>query len=254
MHTKITHLQLVIWIAVTLGQMVVSLWAYRRRNSALAIYLGAEVGNSIWLFAVAHLAPWQVFHIAYWTGTFVDYAAQIFLVVAIFQGIRKTGIPGKNHPAYLQGLAFVLLAAAILTLRFPLSSDIAPGWKWFLAVDHVALYWLCLMLIAAPLYAYMVDSAKDARLLLIYLGFALYVGAHSGAVDTAIKTHLAIRLTHVTEIFYLFSLVLWFASSYISAASHQWDPAQTEFLKTALRTKNRSHLHELSRHERSLHL
>lgn len=255
MHTKITHLQFVIWIAVVFGQLSVGLWAYRRRNNALAAYLGVEVVNSLWLFAVSYLASAHAYHIAYWIGTMVDYADQVFLVVAIYSGIRKTGIPGKNHPAYFQGLAFVLLACAILTLRFPLTSSIAPGWKWFLAVDHIALYWLCLMLIAAPLYAYMVDSAKDARLLLIYLGFALYVGARSGAVDTAIKTHLAIRLTHVTEISYLFSLVLWFTSSYVSAASHQWDPAQTEFLKTALRTKNRSHLHELSRrHERSLHL
>jgi Na+-translocating ferredoxin:NAD+ oxidoreductase RnfA subunit len=251
LHTKITHLQLVIWIAVILGQLVVGLWAYRRRNSVLVIYLGVEVVRAICVFAVARLAPWQAYEVAYWIGWFVDYAAHIYLVVAIFKGIRKTGIPSKNHPAYFQGLAFVLLAASILTLRYPLSNHVVPAWKWYLAIDHVAMYWLCLMLIAAPLYAYMVDSAKDARLLLIYLGFALYIGARSGAVDTAIGTHLARRLTHVTEISYLFSLVLWFLSSYFSVACHQWDPAQTEHLKTALRARSRSHLHELLRHERS---
>jgi hypothetical protein len=107
------------------------------------------------------------------------------------------------------------------------------------------------MLTVVPLYAWMVDSAKDTRLLLIYLGFALYVAARSGAVDIAIGTHLAVRLTHATEISYLFSLVLWFISSNYQVASHQWDPAQTEILKTALR--QRSNLPELSRHERALH-
>jgi hypothetical protein len=226
--------------------------ACRRRNSALAVYLGAVVGNSIWLFAVAHLAPWQVYHAACWVGWFVDYAAHIYLVVAIFQAIRKTGIPDRR-PLLLQVFAGCMLAIAILTLRFPLTSNIDPGWKWFLAVDHVALYWFCLMLAAAPLYAWMVDAAKDTRLLLIYLGFSLYAIARSGAVDTAIRTHLAVRLTHVTEISYLISLVLWFTSSNYQVASHQWDPAQTEFLKTALRARNRSHLHQISRHERSLH-
>lgn len=251
MHTKITHPQLLIWLAVVLSQLIVGLWAYRRRNSALAVYLGIEVVNSLCLFAVARLASAHIYYVAYWAGTFVDYAAQVFLVVAIFQAIRKTGIPNR-HSLLLQVFAGCMFALATLTLRFPLANNVTPGWKWFLTIDHVALYWLCLMLIAAPLYAYMVDSAKDTRLLLIYIGFALYLAVRSGAVDVAISTHLAVRLTHVTEISYLISLVLWFISSNYQVASHQWDPAQTELLKTALRAKL-SHIHERSRYERSLH-
>ena len=252
MHTKITLLQLIIWFAVVAGQSVTGLWAWRRRNNDLAIYLGIVVARFLWLFPVARLGSAHAYYIAYWIGTAVDYAAQVYLVIAIFACIRKTGIPNR-HPMLLQVFAGCMLGLAILTLRFPLASSITPAWKWFLAINHVALYWLCLMLIAAPLYAYVVDSAKDMRLLLIYIGFSLYIAIRSGAVDIAIGTHRAVRLTHLTEIIYLISLVLWFISSQFSAASHQWDPAQTEFLKTALRAKNRSHLHELSRHERSLH-
>jgi hypothetical protein len=214
----------------------------------LAVYLGVEVANSLWLFAAARLAPWQVYQVAYWVGMFVDYAAPVYLVVAIFQAIRKTGIPDRN-PLLLHVFAGCMFAVAILTLRFPLTSNIVPSWKSILTIDHVAMYWLCLMLAAAPLYAWMVDAAKDTRLLLVYLGFALYIGVRSVAVDTAIGTHRAVQLTHVTEITYLISLALWFLSSNYHVASHQWDPAQTEFLKTALR--NRSQLHELSRYERS---
>lgn len=254
MHSKITHLQFLIQFAVVAGQSVVGLWAWRRRNSALAIYLGIVAARFLLLFPVARLASAHAYYIAYCIGTGVDYAAQVFLVVAIFQAIRKTGIPNKNHPAYLQGLAFVLLAAAILTLRFPLENIPDTAWKWHLAIDHVAMYWLCLMLIVAPLYAYMVDSAKDTRLLLIYLAFATYIAVRAGAVDIAIATHLVRRFRHAPEIAYALSLVLWFASSHFQSACHQWDPAQTECLKTALRTKQRSHIHELSRRERSLHL
>lgn len=199
---------------------------------------------------MAHLGSAYAYYIAYWVATFVDYAAQAFLVVAIFQAMRKTGIPGR-HGVFLQVFAGSMLAVAILSLRFPLAANLAPGWKWFLTVDHVAMYWLCLMLAAVPLYAYLVDSAKDQRSLLIYIGFALYVFFRSVEVDTAIGTHLAIWLTHITEIAYLFSLVLWLFSSNYPAASHQIDPAQMELLKTALRIRTRSHLHELSRYERS---
>jgi hypothetical protein len=251
LHTKITHLQLAIFFAVVAGQSVVGLWAWRRRNAPLAIYLCIVVVRFLWLFPVARLASAHAYYIAYWIGTFVDYGAQVFLVVALFQATRKTGIPDR-HPVLLQVFAGSMFALSILTLRFPLENIANTAWKWHLAIDHVAMYWLCLMLVAAPLYAWMVDSAKDTRLLLIYLGFALYVAARTGEVDIAIRTHLAVRLTHLTEISYLFSLVLWFISSHFQVASHQWDPAQTEALKTALRAKYRSHLHEPSRHERSL--
>jgi hypothetical protein len=250
LHTKITYLQLVIWFAVVAGQSAVGLWAWKRRNSALAIYLGIEVARFLWLFPVARLASAHAYYIAYCIGTGVDYAAQVYLVVAIFQAIRQTGIPNKNHPAYMQGLAMVLLAAAILTLRFPLENIAQPpAVLWFYAADHVAMYWICLMLIVAPLYAYVVDAAKDTRLLLLYLGFSVYIAVRAGAVDAAIATHLIHRYKHAAEIAYFFSLVLWFASSHFQIASHQWDPAQTEFLKTALR--KRSQLNELSRLERS---
>lgn len=255
MHTKITYLQIVIWFAVVAGQSAVGLWAWKRRNNALAIYLGIEVARFLWLFPVARLGSAHAYYIAYCIGTAVDYMAQAFLVVAIFSRICETGIPSKNHLAYFQGLAMILLAVSIVTLRFPLEKlNQPPAVLWFYAVDHVAMYWLCLMLIAAPLYAYMVDSAKDTRLLLIYLGFATYIAVRAGAVDIAIATHLVRRFSHAAEIAYIFSLVLWFASSHFHSACHQWDPAQTEFLKTALRTKQRSHIHELSRRERSLHL
>jgi hypothetical protein len=171
-------------------------------------------------------------------------------VVALFQAIRKTGIPDRN-PVLLHVFAGCMFAIAILTLSFPLVNSPAPGWKWILTIDHVAMYWLCLMLAAAPLYAWMVDSAKDTRLLLVYLGFSVYTAVRSSAVDIAIGTHRVVHLTHFTEIAYIISLVLWLISSSYQSASHQWDPAQTELLKTALRAKYRSHLHELSRNERS---
>lgn len=251
MHTKVTDLQFYIWEVILTSQVIVSLWSLRRRNTAVAIYLGVEALNLAIPFAVGRLASVHVYWIAYWIATIVDYAAQAYLVVAIFSCIRKTGIPSKNHPACLQGMAMLLLAVSILTLRFPLENIARPAVLWFYAVDHVAFYWLCLMLVVAPLYAYMVDAAKDKRLLLVYLGFALNTAVHAGVIDYAISTHLIHRMRHVPDIAYLVSLVVWFASSYFPAASHQWDPAKTEFLKTALRTK-RSHLHELSRHERSL--
>lgn len=252
MHTKITHLQYCIWFAIIAGHLVVGSWAYWRRNSALALYLGVAVVKSLALFAVAHMASAQAYFVTYWAATFVDYGAQAYLVVSLFQAIRKTGIPNR-HSVLLQVFASCLFAVAILTARFPLENIANVDWMWFLAINRVALNWIALMLIAAPLYAYMVDSAKDARLLLIYVGFALYVAARSGAVDVAIRTHLAVRFTHATEIAYVFSLVLWLFSSQYSAASHQWDPAQTDALKTALRAKSRGYLHELSRHERSLY-
>src|SRR6202030_3874730 len=106
-------------------------------------------------------------------------------VATIFQAMRKTGIP-RQYPILLHIFAGCMFALAILTLRFPLTSNISPGWKWFLAIDHVAMYWLCFMLTAVPLYAWMVDAAKDIRLQLIYTGFALYVAVRSNAVDAAI--------------------------------------------------------------------
>lgn len=248
MHTKITHLQLLIWIAVSAGQTAVGLWAWKRRNNALAMYLGIAVANSLWLSAMARLASAHAYYIAYWIGTVVDYGAQAYLVIAIFACIRKTGIPSKNHPAMLQGLGIVLMAASILTLRFPLESIGRTAVFWFYAVDHVAMYWLCLMLIAAPLYAYIVDSAKDARLLLLYIGFSTYIGVRAGAVDIAVATHLIHRYIHAPEIAYLFSLVLWFASSHFPVANHQWDSAQTDSLKRAIRA--RIHTNEFVNDER----
>jgi hypothetical protein len=250
LHAKITHIQFLIWLAVIAGQLAVGLWSYRRRNSVLAVYLGVEVVRALCVFAVARMGSAHAYYIAYWIGWFVDYAAQIYLVVAIFETINKTGIPSR-HPMLLHVFAGCMFAVAILTLRFPLTSNIAPGWKWFLTIDHVAMYWLCLMLAVEPFYAKMVDSAKDTRLLLTYIGFALYVAARSNAVDAAIGTHLTVRLTHITEIAYLVSLVLWFISSNYQVGSHEWDPAQTEPLKAALRARIRSHHHLISRHERS---
>ena len=252
MHTKITYLQFYIWEVILTSQVIVSLWSWRRRNTAVAIYLGVEALNLAIPFAVGRLASAHAYYIAYWIATVIDYAAQAYLVSALFACIRKTGIPSKNHPAYLQGLAMLLLAVSILTLRYPLENIDRPAVLWFYAVDHVVFYWLCLMLVVAPLYAYVVDAAKDTRLLLIYLGFAFNTAVHAGAIDFAISTHLIRRLAHLPDFAYLISLVVWFISSQFPAASHQWDPAQTEFLKTALRNKSRSHLHELSRHERSL--
>jgi hypothetical protein len=249
LHTKITSLQLVIWFSVVVGQLVVSLWAYRRRNTALAIYLGVVVSRFLFLFPVARLGSAHAYYVAYWIGTIVDYGAQVYLVIALYACIRKTGIPSKSHPAVLQGLGIVLMAAAILTLRFPLEKISQPAVLWFYAVDHVALYWLCLMLVMVPLYAYVIDAAKDTRLLLLYLGFSVYIAVRAGAVDYAIATNLIHRYKHAPEIAYLFSLILWFASSHFPFASHQIDPAQMESLKAALR--QRSHLLELSSYERS---
>lgn len=230
------------------GQVIVCLWSIRRRNTALAIYLGVEALNLAIPFAVGRVASLHVYYIAYWIATFVDYAAQAYLVTAIYACIRKTGIPSKSHPVYFQGLAVVLMAASILTLRFPLEQLHQSPVLWFYAVDHVAMYWLCLMLVVVPIYASVIDSARDTRLMLLYLGFSVYVAVRAGAVDFAISTHLIHRFRHAPEVAYFFSLVLWFASSNFQFASHQWDPAQTGALKKALRA--RSNIHELVTYER----
>ena len=243
MHTKITQFQLILWFAVLGGQILVGGWAGRRRNRPLAMYMGVEVANSLLMFAVARLGSAHAYYLAYIAGSLVDYGAQVYLVVAIFCAIRKTGIP-NNHAFLLQVLALAALAVAILTMRFPLV-NVFHAWRWFLAVDHVAFYWLCLMLMAAPFYAWMVDSAKDTRLLLVYVGFAVNTAVHAAAVDLAIATHLIYRFAHIPDFTYFLSLAVWLYSSHFPFAAHHWDPAQTELLKTALRTK-RSHINQLS--------
>lgn len=242
MHTKITAVQLTIWLAIIAGQILVGLFSWRRRNSALAAYLGIEASLSVIQFAVARLCSAHAYLIAYSGSMLADYGAMTFLVVWLYLATRRTGIPNR-HGFLLQIVAVAMFALAILTLPFPLANTPVP-WRWYLAVDHVVFYWLCLMLMMAPLYAWLVDSAKDSRLLLVYLGFSLYVAVRAGVIDLTISSHLKHRFSHVSDLAYLLSLVLWFCSSRCQQAKHQWDPAQTELLKAALRS--RSHIHEHS--------
>ena len=195
------------------------------------------------MLPVSRLGSAHTYYIAYWACTIIDYADQIFLVVAIFSIMRKTGIPDR-HPILLHVISGCMLGVAILTTPYALDSKVNAGWLWFMCVDHVAMYWICLMLTAVPLYSYMVDSVKDTRLLLIYLGFAIYIAARAGSVDAVLATNHMHYFKHATEIAYAFSLVLWFASSRFQFAKHQWDPAETESLKSAIRSRN--HLNELS--------
>lgn len=235
------------------GQLAVGCVAWHRRCVALAAYLGVELANSFILFALAPLISARAYYVAYCIATVVDYGAQLFLVAYFYSAVRKTGIPGKNHPIFLQILAGALLGVAILTIPFPLTNITHPEWRLALTADHTVFYWLCLLLTAAPFYAWVIDSGKDTRLVLTYLGIAVYVAVRAGAVDVAISSHLVTRARHFPEIAYLVSLILWCTSCFTSSACHQWDPAQTELLKVALREK-RSHLNELSHIERSLHL
>lgn len=248
MHTKITQIQLILWLASLAGQSLVCLWAWRRRYSALALFLGIEAVASAALLPVAYLASWQTYYVAWYVGKMVDYAAQAGLAAAIYVTIRKTGIPSKNHPTLLQIFAGGLFAVAILTLRFPLVNITHPQWRTFLSIDHTVCYWLCLILSAAPFYSWLVDSARDTRLILTYLGLAVYVAVHAASVDATIATHLFHRFAYLPDAAYLVSLVLWFRSCLYSPASHQIDPAQMESLKAALLT--RSHIHELPSYER----
>lgn len=250
MHTNVTHPQLIIWIAVMAGQLAVGCVAWHRRCVALAAYLGIELANSLTLFALAHLVSARAYYEAYCIATVVDYGAQVFLVAYFYSAIRKTGIPSKSHPIFLQVMAGTLLGVAILTVQFPLTNISHPEWRLALTADHTVFCWLCLLLSAAPLYAWVIDSAKDTRLVLTYLGIALYVAVRAGAVDMAISSHLVTRARHLPEVAYFASLILWCISCFTSSACHQWDPAQTELLKVALRER-RSHLNELSRIERS---
>jgi hypothetical protein len=239
MHARITHLQFLIWAAIVIDQLMIAAFSKRRRNTSLAIYLGILAANSLWQLPVAVFASAAVYYKAYWVGCFIDYGAQMFLVVAVYAAIRSTGIPGKHTiPLQIMGAAF--FAFAILTLPFPLTNVTPISWKWLLAVDHLVFYWLSLMLMVAPAYAWIIDAAKDHRLLLIYLGFSINTTVRALAVDAAIQTHLLHRFTHAPEITYLLATILWIWSCYFTPAVHRLDPAQAEQLKAALRERRSS--------------
>lgn len=240
MHTKITSAAQIIWYATMAGELVVGYVAWKRRSFGLAAYLSIELALSLTLYAVAHLGSAQVYYQAYCIGQIVDFLAQAGLVVSIFTACRKTGIPGLVHGAIFQFMLFSFVAVAIMTLRFPLQNIPYLEWRWIYAIDHTVNYWLCLMLAAAPFYARLIDAANDTRQLLIYVGFSIYVVVHSGATDFAISTHLlkASAVVHLPDFAYFISLVLWLLSCCFNSVTHQWDSAQTEYLKVALRERS----------------
>jgi hypothetical protein len=209
-----------------------------RRNRILALYVGVEVVNSLALLFLARAGSALAYYKGFVAGTTVDYAAMAILVAMIYGTIRQTGIPSKHHGILLQILAGGLAAVAIFAAPFPLQTIAHPQWRTVLALDRVVFNWLALLLSVAPFYAWMIDAAKDTRLLLIYLGLAVYVAVHLQALDLAIANHF--RFANLGDFAYFLSLVLWCCSSFFQPATHQWDPAKTELLKEALRRKRRS--------------
>lgn len=253
MHSQISQTQYIVWFSVMVGQLIVAIRAWHCRSHAVAVYLTWSLSDFIILSLVAKLGSAKAYYVAYCIGIPVDYAAQIFLLVSLFAAVRTTGIPGKNHALYFQVIVCIVAGVAIFMLPFSLQNITHPQWRWALGIDKVFYSWLCFMLILAPIYAWIVDAAKDLQLTLNYVGLAIFAAVNAGAIDIVIKSHLARaeQLLFVPDIAYFFSLVLWFISCHFKPASHQWDPAQTEALKAALRSK-RSHPNALSRLERSL--
>lgn len=232
MHSHISHAQFLLWLTVLSVQILVGTVALLRHNRTLALYLAIEAANSLTLLLVARTGSAVAYYHAFVVGTGVDYLAMALLVALIYRTIRETGIPG--HGMLLQVMAGCLFAVAIFAAPFPLQIIAHPQWKTVMAVDRVFFNWLSFLLIAAPLYAWMVDAAKDSRLLLIYLGLALYVAVHLGALEIAMVSR---KFSHASSFTYFLSLVLWCCSSLFQPANHQLNPALTEFLKEALRRK-----------------
>lgn len=238
MHSHITHPQFILWLSVLSGQILVGTIASLRRNRVLAIYLAVEAVNSLTLMFVARAGSAMAYYRGFIVGTAVDYAAMAILVALIYRGIRQTGIPSKHHGILLQILAGCLFAVAIFAAPFPLETIAHPQWRTVLAVDRVVFSWLALLLAVSPFYAWMVDAAKDTRILLIYLGLAVYVAVHLQALDLAIANHF--RFANLGNFAYFLSLVLWCCSTFFQPATHQIDPTQLELVKEALRHKRRS--------------
>lgn len=251
MHTEISQVAWAIWIVIIAGELIVFVRAAKTKNVGLSIFLAVEILISAGMVPMARLASGVAYYRAYVAAQGLHYVAETVLLASIFISVRKTGIPGKNHPSLIRWVAFLLFGFAIYTLGFPLRYISNSNFKWLFSTDHVFNYWLCLMLVVAPFYAWLVDSAKDTRLLLVYIGFSLYVVVNAGVLDFAISSHLAkVRsVLHLPDFAYIASLFLWFLSCRYQFAAHQWDTAQTESLKAALRSK-RSHVNALSRSER----
>jgi hypothetical protein len=243
LHSHISHHQFALWLSVLSGQILVGAIAILRRNRALALYLAVAAANSLALLFVARTGSAMAYYHSFIVGTAVDYAAMAILVALIYRGIRQTGIPSKHHSILLQILAGCLFAAAIFAAPFPLETIAHPQWRMVLAVDRVVFNWLSLLLVIAPFYLWMVDAAKDVRILLIYLGLVVYVAVHLQALDLAIANHF--HFANLGNFAYFLSLVLWCCSSFFQPATHQFDPTQMELVKEALRRKRRS-IHEQS--------
>jgi hypothetical protein len=252
LHTRVTHTQEIIWRITLIGQISVGLFAWYRRNRCIAWYLTIVGVTTALLYSVGHLASAQVYYVAYCWGTALNYAAEFYLAYAIFATIRATGTTHNRPQPLGQLLLLSLLAISVLHIQYPLTHVLHPDWRWFVTADHLFYSWLSISLGIAPFYSLAVDSAKDQRLLLSYLGFAIYAWVHAGAVDVEVISNFTRRFPLMPTIAYFAALCLWSVSSVFKPGKHEWNPEWTEPFKEYLRKRPRFQFFNPSRKATSL--
>jgi hypothetical protein len=235
LHTKITNSQEIIWATTILGQSIVGGASWLCGNRMLGVYLGAVALNGAAIWSIAHFGSAYAYYVAYCVASGINYIAEFFLVYTIYLTLQQTGIPTKRPAALFQYLFLSLMLVAVFLVPYALKFSIHPEWRWFLVVGSAFYEWLSFALAAAPIYARVISAADDKRLTLVYLGLVLYVTTNVGAAGFEIARHLSRFLTALPTLAYLAALLLWGASCFFKAGRHQWDPSQTERLKSALR-------------------
>ena len=243
--TCATAISYAFWAIVLAGQIVVGAHAFRHRNRGLALYLSIDALISVAMFGVSRFGSPFTYYRCYEASILLDFGAQCVLLSAVLSRIRRTGLPDRKAFIGIQAYAVLAAVAATLTIRIPLILDRGNPYQWIAIFDHATTHWMGLMLVALPFYSLIVDSARCTRLVSLYVGVAVYVGAHCGLMDIFISTkaqHLA-SFAHISDAVYLVSLVCWFFSSRHPFGFHEWNREDTIALKSALRSR-RSYISE----------
>src|SRR6476646_2015643 len=125
MKNYLSSLNLAMWVALFVGQVVLCLCILKRRFSRrlrwFSIFIFFTTGKDVFLFALAFWSSYPAYYYAYYAGSYIE-SALVF--VTLIECGRQV-LPGLNLPQKERALAWLLVAlgaVVIFAALWPLRS------------------------------------------------------------------------------------------------------------------------------------